>query len=288
MTRLLNLKDRQERLLRDLDRPDLLHALLALFLLLEEFALPRDVAAVTFGGHVLAQGPDGLARDHLGADRRLNHHLEQLPWDELLQLLGDLAAPLVRLVRVDDDAERVHRVAVEQHVELYQLGRPVGEELVVERRVAARDRLQLVVEVENDLGERKLPVELDARRVEVVHSLIHAPPLLTQIHDAADVVRRHEDPRLHERLFHAIDGGAVRHQAGVLHQLHRAVRLIDVVLHAGDRADEIEIELPLQTLAHDLHVQEPQESAAKPEAERYGGFGLVVQGRVVELQLGQG
>src|SRR5438045_5516449 len=104
MTRLLNLKDRQERLLRDLDRSDLLHALLPLLLLLEEFALPRDVAAVTLGGHVLAQRPDRLARDHLGADRRLNHHLEQLPRDELLQLLGDLAAPLVGLLRVADRA----------------------------------------------------------------------------------------------------------------------------------------------------------------------------------------
>src|SRR5688572_11263717 len=44
---------RQERLLRDLDAADLPHALLALFLLLEQLALARDVAAVALRGDVL-------------------------------------------------------------------------------------------------------------------------------------------------------------------------------------------------------------------------------------------
>src|SRR2546430_9458270 len=60
---------------------------------------------------------------------------------------------------MDDDRERVHRVAVEQHVELDEVGRAVLEELVVERRIATGDRLQLVVEVEDDLGEREFPAE---------------------------------------------------------------------------------------------------------------------------------
>src|SRR5947199_1178929 len=137
ITRLVNLQDRQECLLRDFDRSHLLHALLSFFLLLEQLALARDVAAIALGGHVLAQRTDGLAGDHLGADRGLNHDLEQLARDELLQLFGDLLAPFVRLVAVDDDRERIHGFAVEQHVELDELGRAVLEELVVEGRVAA-------------------------------------------------------------------------------------------------------------------------------------------------------
>src|SRR6266550_1540225 len=69
MTRLVNLQDRQERLLRDLDRPHLLHPFLSLLLLLEQLALARDVAAVALGGHVLTQRADGLAGDHFGPDR---------------------------------------------------------------------------------------------------------------------------------------------------------------------------------------------------------------------------
>src|SRR2546425_7194376 len=137
MTRLVNLQDRQERLLRDLDRSYLLHPLLSFFLLLEQLALARDVPPVALGGHILAQWADGLAGDHFRADRGLDHHLEQLARNQLLQLLRDLLAPLVRLVAVDDDRERVHGLAVEQHVQLDEVGRAVLEELVVEGRVAA-------------------------------------------------------------------------------------------------------------------------------------------------------
>src|SRR6266571_2824156 len=187
MTRLVNLQDRQERLLWDLDRSHLLHALLSFFLLLEQLALARHVASIALGGDVLAQWADRLAGDHFGPDRSLDHDLEQLARDQLFQLLGDLLAPLVRLVAMDDHRERVHRLAVEQHVELDEVGRAVLEELVVERRIATRDGLQLVVEVEDDLGEREFPAELDARRVHVMHALVHAAPLLAQLHDAADI-----------------------------------------------------------------------------------------------------
>src|SRR5581483_11693813 len=66
----------QERFLRNLDSTDLLHALLALLLLLEELSLPRDVASVALGEHVLALGLHGLARDHARADRRLDRDVE--------------------------------------------------------------------------------------------------------------------------------------------------------------------------------------------------------------------
>src|SRR4030095_4328860 len=45
-------QDRHEGVLRDLDVPDLLHALLALLLALEQLALAGDVAAVALGRDV--------------------------------------------------------------------------------------------------------------------------------------------------------------------------------------------------------------------------------------------
>src|SRR5262245_50101603 len=50
----IHLERGDERLLRNLDLAELAHALLALLLLLEELALARHVAAVAFGGDVLA------------------------------------------------------------------------------------------------------------------------------------------------------------------------------------------------------------------------------------------
>src|SRR6185437_7117552 len=101
----VHLQHRQERLLRNLHRSHLLHPLLSFLLLLQQFALPRDVSTVALGQHVLAQRLDRGPRDHLRADGRLDDHLEELPWDELLQLVGDLAPPVVLLLRVDDYRE---------------------------------------------------------------------------------------------------------------------------------------------------------------------------------------
>src|SRR5437899_2883148 len=287
MTRLVNLQDREEGFLRDLDRAHLLHAPFSFLLLREELALPGNVAAVAFGGHVLAQRANRFARDHLGTDRGLDHDLEQLARDQLLKLLGDLPPPFVRLVAVNDDRKRVHRLAVQEHVQLHEVGRPVFEELVIERRVAAGDGLQLVVEVEDDLPQRELPAELDAGWVYEVHPPVHAAPLLAELHDRADVLCRGQDPRLDVRLLDVVHFGAVRHQARVFDRLHRAASSMNVVSHVRDRADQVEVELPFEPLAHDLHVQQAEEPAAEPEAQGHRRLRLVVQRSIVELQLGE-
>src|SRR3546814_5086990 len=68
---------RDEGFLRDLHGPIFAHPLLALFLLLQQLLLAGDVAAIAFRGHVLAHRRDGLAGDHLAADRSLDRDLEQ-------------------------------------------------------------------------------------------------------------------------------------------------------------------------------------------------------------------
>jgi hypothetical protein len=56
---------RNKRLLRDPHGPIFPHPRLALLLLVEELLLSRNVAAVAFGGDVLAQRRDGFAGDDL-------------------------------------------------------------------------------------------------------------------------------------------------------------------------------------------------------------------------------
>ena len=62
---------RNKRLLRDAHIAILAHPCLALFLFFQQLFLARDVAAVAFGGDVLAQRGDGFAGDDLAADRGL-------------------------------------------------------------------------------------------------------------------------------------------------------------------------------------------------------------------------
>src|ERR1035437_9319510 len=58
----------QKTLLRNVDAAYPLHALLAFFLLFQQFALSADIAAITLGDHVLTQGSNRLASDYLGSD----------------------------------------------------------------------------------------------------------------------------------------------------------------------------------------------------------------------------
>src|SRR5690349_24002426 len=80
----IHLQRSNEGFLRDVDLAELPHLLLAFLLLLQKLAFARDVAAITFGGDVLAQRAHGLARDHLAADRRLDRDLEHVRRDQFL------------------------------------------------------------------------------------------------------------------------------------------------------------------------------------------------------------
>ena len=61
--------------------------------------------------------------------------------------------------------------------------------------------------------------------------------------------------------------------------------LVDDRRRAGD---QVQIVFALEPLLHDVHVQQPEESAAKAEAERGRHLGLEMQRRVVELELLEG
>ena len=58
-----------------------------------------------------------------------------------------------------------------------------------------------------------------------------------------------------------------------------------VELDRRHRREQLEVVLALQALAHDVHVQQPEEAAAEAEAERVGGLRLPRQRGVVERQL---
>ena len=53
----------------------------------------------------------------------------------------------------------------------------------------------------------------------------------------------------------------------------------------GARRDQVEVELALEALLDDLHVEQPEEAAAEPEPERDRALGLVGEAGVVEVEL---
>src|SRR5262249_42239922 len=148
---------------------DLLHPLLARLLLLEQLALAGDVTPVALREHVLALRLHRLARNDARADRRLDGDVEELAWDLLLQPLDKRLGARVSALAREDERQRIDRFAPDQDVDADERALLVAREVVVEARVAARARLQLVVVVEDDLGERQVVRQVDALLREVLH-----------------------------------------------------------------------------------------------------------------------
>ena len=121
--------------------------------------------------------------------------LEHLPRNQFAHLRDQRLAALVGEVAVHDDRERVHRLARDQDVELHHRRFPVAGEVIVERGVAARDRLQAVVEIEHDFVQRQLVGEHHARRADVFEVLLLAALVFHQLQDAADIFFVGEDRR---------------------------------------------------------------------------------------------
>ncbi len=60
-----------------------------------------------------------------------------------------------------------------------------------------------------------------------------------------------------------------------------------LVFDAGSCGDQIQVILALQPLLDDVHMQQAQESAAEPQVQGHGGFGLVDERGIVQVQLFQ-
>src|SRR3954453_14361160 len=71
-TRSSGLQHLNKRFLWNIDGAERLHPLLAFFLLFEQLPFAADVAAITFGGDVLAHCADSFARDDFAADGGLD------------------------------------------------------------------------------------------------------------------------------------------------------------------------------------------------------------------------
>ena len=109
-----------------------------------------------------------------------------------------------------------------------------------------------------------------------------APALVAELHHLADAVLRDDDRCPHVRLLDPL--ALVRHVGRVVHLEPLAGWRLDQVRDGRRGHEQVEVELPLEPLADDLHVQQAEEAAAKTEAERLRGLGLVRERAVVQLE----
>ena len=158
-------------------------------------------------------------------------------------------------------------------------------------------RFQVVVEVGQDLRKRDrileqhadlvlaAAVRRDTAALQVLHPLVLAPSPRHQVHHRAHETLRRDHADADPRLANLRDPRRRRQQRGILDPHDPAVGGLHLVLHGGRRKDQIEAVLALQTLLHDLHVQQPEETHPIAKAQRGGRFRLVDHRRVRQPQL---
>ena len=148
--------------------PDHLHPLLPLLLPLQQLALAGDVTAVA------------LASTSFRIARMVSRAITREPtaawigtsncWRGIsLELLSQGNPVAVGAVAMHDRAGRRRRLAVQQDVHLDQVGLLLADRLVIEAGVPLGPGLQLIEEVEDDLGQRQRVPQLDPVRGQVVH-----------------------------------------------------------------------------------------------------------------------
>ena len=176
--------------------------------------------------------------------------------------------------------------AVEQDVDLHQVGAVVAGRLVVEAGVALGAALQLVEEVDDDLGQRHAVHQLDPLGREVLELLHLAAAGLAQVHERARVVGRREDRDREVRLLDGLDLGAVRASRSGCRPRRTSPSVV-CTRYSTDGA----VAMRLRSNSRSRRSRtismcsSPRNPQRKPKPEGARRLGLVGEARVVEPQL---
>ena len=179
---------------------------------------------------------------------------------------------------MDDHAQRVDRVAIDQHAHFYKVAFAVADLVVIERGIAARNALQPVVEIEHHFVERQFIDDLRTT-TDIGQLLLNAAPVLTQFQYAAQIFVGAVNRRLNPRLLNFRDAVNVGHIGGVV-QIHTArifglrPAQLQLVHNRRRGGDKVQVKFARQALLNDFKVQQPQEPAAKAKAQRRAAFGF--------------
>ena len=119
----------------------------------------------------------------LPADRRLNGDFKHLACNVFLEFFDNRRCARVRLFGMHDKRQRVDHLAVQQNIELDEVGLAVADELVIKRGITLCARFQRIKEVKDNLIERQLagvtrPCPDRGRPCLCVPRLFCRPPML--------------------------------------------------------------------------------------------------------------
>ena len=189
---------------------------------------------------------------------------------------------------MDDAGKRVDRLSVDHDVHFYEVAGLILTQFVVHGAVAPGDAFQPVVEIDQDFVERQYTGQHDPGSIQGIRVLDRAPFFHDQGHDVAHRGIGNVDRRFDGRLVDFDNRSGFRQVHGIVDFNHRVTVLVDVVDHARIGGNDLDVVFATDAFLDDLHVEQPQEAAAKTKTEGQRAFGLINERRVVEAQPTEG
>ena len=138
----------------------------------------------------------------------------------------------------------------------------------IKGRIAFGDRLELVVEVNDYFAQRHIKEQLHSVTGDIFLLDQFASFVETERHNRSDKSGCGDDGRTDIRFFDMVDNSQVRHSGRIMYFHLRAVFEIDVITYVRHGGDNVHIELAVQALLHNLHVEKSEEAAAETKAKR--------------------
>ena len=159
--------------------------------------------------------------------------------------------------------------------------------MIIEGSIAAANTLQLIVKIYHDFSQWHEELNLHTISGNEILSNQFATLTQTECHDRADIVCRSDNRSIDIWFFHMLNERWVRHSRWVMH-LHRfAMLVIYHVRHVWHGSNHIHIEFSVESLLHNLHVEQSEESATETETEGCRTLMLERERSIIQLQLFQ-
>ena len=123
--------------------------------------------------------------------------------------------------------------------------------------------------------------------IKISHVIVFTAFFLAQLHNSANVILRHNNGRINERLFNMVDNSRIWEEGRVIYHLNITVSAEYLINNVRCGSNQAQIIFALQTLLDNVHVQQAQKAAAEAKAQRGRCFRLKYQRSIVQLQLFQ-
>ena len=145
-----------------------------------------------------------------------------------------------------------------------------------------RDRLQAIVEIDEDFIERQHATEHHPVGIERVGLIAGAAFFHDQRENVAHRVIGNVDTRLDRRFADVFDRAGIGQVHRVVHLDFIAAVRFHPVHHTRVGRNDIDVMLAANALLDDFHVEQTKEAAAETKPEGDGALGGIKEGGVVE------